>query len=75
MNIKLTIDRFEEDKVVLKTDDNQTIIWPKNKLPAEAREGAVITFNIITDAKEEKNKQEQAKEILNEILSVDEDKK
>ncbi len=75
MNIKLTIDRFEEDKVVLKTDDNQTIIWPKNKLPAEAREGAVIAFNIITDAKEEKNKQEQAKEILNEILSVDEDKK
>lgn len=73
MNIKLTIDRFEEDKAVLKTDDNQTIIWPKDKLPAEAHEGTVVAFNIITDAEEEKSRKEQAKEILNEILSVDED--
>lgn len=71
MNIKITIDRFENDKVVLKTDDGDTIIWPKNKLPENTREGAVLNFNILSDLETEKDKREMAKEILNEILDVE----
>ena len=70
MNLTLTIDRFEEDKAVLKTSDNNTIIWPKNKLPTGAREGSILYFKIMADEEAEKNKQEQAKDILNEILDV-----
>ena len=70
MNIKLTIDRFENDKAVLKIDDGDTIVWPKNKLPENAREGAVLNFNILTDAETEKDKRDLAKEILNEIMDV-----
>ena len=42
MNINLTIDRFENEKAVLKTKDNESIIWPKNKLPENLKEGDVI---------------------------------
>ena len=72
MNIKLTIDRFENDKAILKTEDRSTIIWPKNQLPENIHEGMVLVFNIVNDAKAEKDKKELAKEILNEILDTNE---
>lgn len=71
MNIKLTIDRFEGDKAVLKTEDGDTIVWPKNKLPIDTHESKVLNFNILNDEETEKDKKELAKEILNEILNVD----
>ena len=70
MTIKLTIDRFENDKAILKTEDRSTIIWPKNQLPANSHEGMVLVFNIIDDLQAEKDKKQLAKEILNEILDV-----
>lgn len=70
MNIKLTIDRFENNKAVLKADDGGTVVWPKNKLPSDAREGMILNFNILSDLKAEKDKKELAKEILNEILDI-----
>ena len=69
MKINLTIDRFEGDKVVLKTDDNNTIVWPKNKLPENIHEGQVLVFSICDDKEAEKNGKQQAKDILNEILN------
>lgn len=72
MTIKLTIDRLENDKAILKTEDRSTIIWPKNQLPENIHEGMVLVFNIINDAKAEKDKKQLAKDILNEILDVKE---
>ncbi len=69
MNIKITIDRFEGGKAVLKTEDNNEIIWPKDNLPEQAREGMILNFNITDDAQAEKEKKELAKDILNEILT------
>lgn len=68
MNIKLTIDRFEEDKAVLIADNGEQIIWPKNKLPEGIREGAVLVYDIRTDAEAEEEKRKTAKDLLNEIL-------
>ena len=70
MNIKITIDRFEGNKAVLKTENNNEIIWPKDKLPEQAREGMVLNFNIQNNAQAEKEKKELAKDILNEILNA-----
>jgi len=70
MTIKLTIDRFENDKAILKTEDRSTIIWPKDQLPQDSHEGMVLIFNIINDAQGEKDKKQLAKEILNEILDT-----
>ena len=69
MLLTLIIDRFEEDKAVLKTDDNQSIIWPKNKLPADLKEGSALTFAISEDKLKEAGSAKLAKDILNEILN------
>jgi len=74
MNISLVIDRFENGKAILKTNDNDTIIWPKNKLPENLQEGSVLNFNITNDKNEEVNKKNLAKDILNEILNPDDEK-
>lgn len=74
MLIKLTIDRFEEDKAVLKTEENETIIWPKSKLPKNLNEGAKLLFLITNNKEEEKLGKQLAKDILNEILDTGEDK-
>jgi len=72
MEYSLTIDRFENEKAVLKTAKGETIIWPKSMLPTEAKEGAVLIFTIAGDKEKEKNKKETAKDILNELLNVEE---
>ncbi len=74
MLIKLTIDRFEGDKAVLKTEENETIVWLKNKLPQGSREGAKLLFLITDDKEEEKFGKQLAKDILNEILDTGGDK-
>ena len=69
MNIKATIDRFENDKAILITKDKIEIIWPKNKLPENASEGIVLNIDIFNDKESTKKNKELAKEILNEILN------
>ncbi|OGF26794.1 hypothetical protein A2331_05565 [Candidatus Falkowbacteria bacterium RIFOXYB2_FULL_34_18] len=67
MNIELIIDKFEGESAILKTKDNKTINWPKEKLPKDAKEQMKLNFYI-----SEKNiEQETAKNILNEILNHD----
>lgn len=68
MNIKLTLDRIEEDKAVLISASGEQIIWPKNQLPEKIHEGAVLVFDIKTDAEAEEIKRKTAKDLLNEIL-------
>lgn len=71
MILKLTIDRFEGDKAVLIAENGEQIIWPKNKLPEQAREGMVLNFNVQNSEEAEKDKKELAKNILNEILKTE----
>ena len=70
MIFKLTIDRFEGERAILNSDDGDTVIWPKTKLPAEAKEGSVVEFRIKDDKLAEAEKREMAKKILNEILDA-----
>ena len=68
MQIKLTIDRLEGDKVVLVAQDGTTITWPINKLPIDIHEGSAISFNIEEAAEQEKKDKQTAKDIINEII-------
>lgn len=70
MQIKLIIDRFEGNQAVLIASDGQTIIWPKDKLPAGAREGAALNFEVAEKAEREKKDRQTAKEIINEIIKI-----
>lgn len=69
MLIKLTVDRFEEDKAVLVINDGATIIWPKNKLPVDVHEGSILNFDIREDAEREKIDKQTARDIINEIIN------
>lgn len=74
MVIELKIDRFEEEKAVLKTDENDTIIWPKSKLPRDIKEGSLLAFSIKSDSEGTNENSQIAKDILNELLDVEEEK-
>ena len=71
MKIEFTIDRFEGEKAILKNEDNETIVWPKNKLPKDVKEGSILAFIITDKAEAKNNKEDLAKDILNEILDVE----
>ncbi|MFH1233718.1 MAG: DUF3006 domain-containing protein [Patescibacteria group bacterium] len=70
MIIKMTIDRFEGDKAVLKAVDGCSAVWPKNKLPDQAHEGMVLAFEIGEEKAMEIKNKKLAKDILNEILNT-----
>lgn len=72
MKLKIFVDRTENDKVVLKTEDDQTIFWPKNKMPAETKEGSVLIIEINNQVNAEKEQKKLAKEILSELLKIEE---
>lgn len=70
MKKQLTIDRFEGEKAILKTAEGETIIWPKKIIPSEAKEGSVLFFQITNNQEAEKEKKDQGKNILNELLNI-----
>lgn len=72
INIELTIDRIEEGKVVLLTQDQETIVWPKSKLPSNVKEGETLYFSIKGLQDKDETGNSQAKDILNEILNIEE---
>ena len=72
MKLELTIDRFEGEKAVLKNEDNETVVWPKNKLPKNVKEGSILALTITDKEETKNNKEDLAKDILNEILDVEE---
>lgn len=63
-----TIDRFEESQAVIKLENGTTLMWPKDKIPDDAQEGKVIRLQITTNETETKDREQTAKNILNEIL-------
>lgn len=69
MLIKFTIDRIEANKAVLVASDGQAVVWPKNKLPADSREGSALSFDIEAEAERERKDKQTAKDILNEIIN------
>lgn len=68
---KIELDRFEEDKAVLFTEDSKEIILPKNLVPQKAEAGDVIFLTLTTDEAETRQREKKAKEILNEILNIE----
>ncbi|MFZ5363917.1 MAG: DUF3006 domain-containing protein [Patescibacteria group bacterium] len=66
--IKAAIDRFEGDSAVIKTEDGQELLWPKQNLPEDAKEGSAVRLGIFTNQSDEEERTRLAKTLLNEIL-------
>ncbi len=72
--VKAVIDRFENDLAVLKIDGNE-IIWPREELPNSFHEGEAIVFQILADHEADKDREQRAKDFLNELLKNEEEPK
>lgn len=68
MLVELKVAKFENDKVILLTEDNDTVVWPRQQLPSDIKEGALIAFTINNQTAKQPNDNELAKNILNELL-------
>ncbi|MDD3888083.1 MAG: hypothetical protein PHN19_04895 [Patescibacteria group bacterium] len=87
--IKVILDRFFDDSVILITESGKQILWPKDKLPEEAELGQTLhltlnsnqplTNNLSTKIKTTEETKEDhskiAKAILEEILNGSEQEK
>ena len=67
--LRARVIRFEDKAARLELSDGQTINWPIKNLPDEIVVGQEIRLNLKTEASEEIERQETAKEILNQLLS------
>ena len=65
------VDRIEGEQAVLKFDDGQTLLWPRDKWPIEASEGMALKIVLMTESDEEAEREKIAKAVLNEILKVE----
>jgi hypothetical protein len=68
--LKTTIDRFEGKYAVLHYGDGE-LNWPKESLPASAKEGDVIVLVAKRDDDARKDREDLAKAVINEILRKD----
>ncbi len=72
--IKATIDRLENDLAVIRLDDGQELSLPLNLLPPGSSEGSLLSLSLGDEASLTKERQAQARALLNEILQIDTEK-
>jgi hypothetical protein len=70
MLVELKVSKFENDKAILLTEDNDTVVWPRRQLPPDIKEGSLIAFSINDQSTKQTDNKELAKDILNELLDV-----
>ncbi|MEI8360534.1 MAG: hypothetical protein WCG01_00125 [bacterium] len=70
MDIKITVEKINNDFTSLKTEDGLLINWPTNRLPKSIQLGQFLVFNI-TDHGQKAEPEKLAKELLNEILNIE----
>ena len=67
-SITATIDRFEDKRAVLVTNDGQTLYWDIKNLPEDALAGTVVRLILATSKTEEEERAKLAKTLINEII-------
>lgn len=71
MQLELSVDRIEGERVVLIDQEQNIFVWPKNKVPAPVHEGQILLLEIKDGADKTKDSPASAKDILNEVLNLD----
>ena len=71
--LKAAIDRIEGEFAILKTEDNQEILWPIKNLSEDAKEGTAVRLILSTSKTDEEERTKLAKTMLNEILQIKKD--
>ncbi|MFH1713334.1 MAG: DUF3006 domain-containing protein [Candidatus Jacksonbacteria bacterium] len=66
---KAVIDRLEQNQAVIQTNDGQILLWDINNLPPNLSEGDEVVIEVKNLAEADKEQQELAKSILDEIFN------
>lgn len=69
---KLTLDRLEDDRAVLLTDDHRIITLPASFLPTELKTGQTVYCELKTNLTDGQTDEHLAKAVLNELLKTEE---
>lgn len=67
--LQTVLDRFEDKLAVLKTENGQEFLWPRDRLPEGSKEGSVVYLEALLSPEKEAEREKLAKKILNEILN------
>lgn len=69
MKVFVVIDRFEGNKAVLLLGDEEVqVIWPRESLPGEAKEGDIVTIELQVDHEATSAARAEADRLLEEIM-------
>lgn len=66
--IEGVVKRFEEARVVIQLNNNETIHWPLKDFPEDIHIGEKVEIFLSSREREEEEKEEIAKALLNKIL-------
>ena len=70
MQIQAVIDRFEGNKAVLLVGDEEVqVVWLRKNLPAEVKEGDILSINLQVDSEATVAAKEEAEDLLKQILA------
>lgn len=70
--LQATVDRFEGEYAILKTEDGEELKWPRKNLPSSVHEGNILYLQTMLNTEKEAEREKLAKTLLNEILKNDE---
>lgn len=69
--MRAVLDRWEDASAVLRLENGQELVVPKDELPKDVKEGAALFLLISESKSEEEAREKLAKSILNEILNAE----
>lgn len=66
-SLRGVVDRYEGDYAVLVFDDGQKLLWPREQLPAGAREGLAVAIALTVDLMDTEQRSAKLKGLLADI--------
>ncbi len=69
---KLTLDRLEDDRAILVTDDHRIVTLPASFISPESKPGQTIYCELKTSLTDGQTDEHLAKAVLNELLKTEE---
>jgi hypothetical protein len=66
-SLRGVVDRYEGDYAVLAFDDGQRLLWPREQLPVEAREGVAVAVALTVNLMDTEQRSARLQGLLADI--------
>jgi hypothetical protein len=71
MEKRFVLKKIKGQEAFLIDEEGKEILWPKNSLPKNVKEGDKLNFLISEQSLDQTKREQAAKDVLNEVLSTD----